>query len=51
MKQKVTSFFKKHGLMVGIAIVILGGELLLVGRYLMSRYKNKGKYPLWISRN
>lgn len=41
MKQKVTSFFKKHGLIVGLAIVIPGGELLLVGRYLMSKYQSK----------
>lgn len=39
MTKKVSSFFKKHGLMMGIAIIIPGGELFVLGRYLFKKYK------------
>jgi hypothetical protein len=35
----MSKFFKKHGLMIGLAIVIPGGELLLLGKYLHNKYK------------
>ena len=38
MTKRVSSFFKKHGLMMGIAIIVPGGEFFVLGRYLFKKY-------------
>lgn len=43
MIHKTKEFIRKNGLFVGLAIIIPGGELFLLGKVIFEHYKKKKK--------